>query len=561
MANIVPAEIDAAARRGHAAREIETLELLEMQLSSEYTIYHGVHWASAADRPSIYGEIDFIVIDRLGRAVAIEQKNGEVTASDHDLIKQYPSGAKGVQTQLTRNLNHLRSEFRARHPGRQIDIEHLLYLPDATIAGPPPSSIDPHRIIDARTREQLAARVAEILEAAASAPTARAGTRAAEPCDIHQFLSDLVDIVPSVDAASRLASSHYRQLSGGLGTWARRLELDPHRLRVIGTAGSGKTQLALEELHAARQAGKTALYVCFNRPLADAMRMLAPVPGSCQTFHELCAWTARQRGATIDWSRPGIFEELARSFIQSAPAMHESVDLLIIDEGQDFEAAWAQALLQLVRADGRAFWLEDPSQNLYRREPLALSGWALLRSPVNHRSPHVLVALANALGLTEEPQQAGGAVHGFDPMIHSYVDPESLVAQTSAAVRELVDAGHAPADIAVLAWHGMTSSQVIDQGSLGGLATRRFTRRYTQEGTAILTDGELALDTLFRFKGQAADCVVLTEIDFTEWNEDAKRRLFVGLTRARLKLTLIASTRAEELICERLAHGSRPIAM
>ena len=62
----------------------------------------------------------------------------------------------------------------------------------------------------------------------------------------------------------------------------------------------------------------------------------------------------------------------------------------------------------------------------------------------------------------------------------------------------------------------------------------------------------LQLETLHRFKGQAADCVVITEIDFDAWTEDACRRLFVGLTRARLKVTLVTSQAAARLIGERL---------
>lgn len=553
MANIVPEEIDAAARRGHAAREIETLEMLEQQLSSEYTVYHGVHWARADAGASVYGEIDFIVVDRLGRAIAIEQKNGAVEIGAGDLVKHYPSGAKGLRAQVTRNLNQLRSEYGRRYPGQRLDIDHLLYLPDHVVSGPLPSAIDPARVVDARERDRLAAKIMEILENAATPPASTQGLQPADACDIQQFLSDKVDAAPSVDAVSRLARTHFRRLSGGLATWARQLELEPHRLRVIGTAGSGKTQLALEELRAAKAAGKKALYVCFNRPLADSMRTLAPVPGSCMTFHELGAWVMRQRGEAIDWAAPGIFDRIAQAFIEAAPDMRESVDLLVIDEGQDFEAAWAQALLQLVRPDGRAFWLEDPSQNLYRREPVPLPGWAVLRSPINYRSPHILVTLANALGLTEQPQEAGGAVHGFDPVLLQYTNDEELVRQTSAAVADLIKQGHAPSDIAVLTWRGMNHSKIIGQDALAGHRTRRFTGHYTEDGQAIVTEGELTLDTLFRFKGQAADCIVLTEVDFGEWSEDVKRRLFVGLSRARLRLVVVVSERAERVIHERLS--------
>jgi len=553
MANIVPEEIDAATRRGHAAREIETLELLEQRLPGEYTVYHGVHWARAGESASIYGEIDFIVVDRVGRAIAIEQKNGVVAIGSDDLVKQYASGAKGLRAQVTRNLNQLRSQFGQTHPGQRLDIDHLLYLPDHLVSGPLPSLIDRDRLVDARDRDRLAARIMEILENAVPPPSSAHGLRPADAIDIHQFLSELVDVAPSVDAASRLARTHFRRLSGGLATWARQLELAPHRLRVIGTAGSGKTQLALEELRTAKAADQTALYVCFNRPLADAMRAVAPDPESCMTFHELGAWMIRQRGEAIDWSAPGVFDRIAQALIDAAPEMRESIDLLVIDEGQDFEANWAQALLQLVKPNGRAFWLEDPSQNLYRREPMPLPGWAVLRSPINYRSPHILVTLANALELTEQPQKAGGAIHGFDPVLLQYADTDELVGQTSAAVSDLIKQGHAPSDIAVLTWRGMNHSEIIGLDTLAGQRTRRFTGRYTEGGQAIVTDGELTLDTLFRFKGQAADCVVLTEIDFDEWNEDVRRRLFVGLSRARLTLVLVASEDAERMICERLS--------
>ena len=137
-------------------------------------------------------------------------------------------------------------------------------------------------------------------------------------------------------------------------------------------------------------------------------------------------------------------------------------------------------------------------------------------------------------------------------MLLPYANDEELVRQTSAAVADLVKQGHAASDIAVLTWRGMNHSKVIGQDTLGGQRTRRFTGRYTEDGQAIVTEGELTLDTLFRFKGQAADCVVLTEVDFGEWSEDVRRRLFVGLSRTRLKLVLVAGERADRAICGRL---------
>ena len=560
MARLIPDEIDAAALRGHARRELETLTHLEDALPDTFVVYHGVHWARADERVALHGEIDFIVANPLGRLIAIEQKTGSLEAGETDLIKTYATGARGVRSQLERNLGHLMGEFARRHPGRRLDVDHLLYLPDHRMTGPTPSAIDPDRVVDARDRDRLGARVLELF-AQREIPSSSRDSRGAPPpdaLDVHAFLCDLAQAEPSVDAISALARRHYRRLSGGLATWARRLEVQPQRLRVVGTAGSGKTQLALEELRAAHTAGKRALYLCFNRTLADAMRQAVPVPQNCMTFHELGAQVLRAKDTEIDYTAPGVFDCLARAVIDATPQMADTLDLLIVDEGQDFMPDWGAAIVAWVRAAGRALWLEDPSQNLYRRDPAALAGWAVLRSPVNLRSPHVVVTIINLLGLVDTPLEAGGAVHGFDPELYEYDDGDDPRAQTTAAVTHLLRAGHAPEDIAVISWHGSARSRLVSADRIADVATRRFTGRFTDEGEALMTDGALRLETLFRFKGQAADCIVLTEIDFNDWDEDVGRRLFVGLTRARLRVNLVASRSAARHLTERLSGDASP---
>jgi hypothetical protein len=44
----------------------------------------------------------------------------------------------------------------------------------------------------------------------------------------------------------------------------------------------------------------------------------------------------------------------------------------------------------------------------------------------------------------------------------------------------------------------------------------------------------------------------LTEIDFDEFSQNVKNRLFVGLTRARLMVSLVVSERVEEFFDEML---------
>jgi hypothetical protein len=53
---------------------------------------------------------------------------------------------------------------------------------------------------------------------------------------------------------------------------------------------------------------------------------------------------------------------------------------------------------------------------------------------------------------------------------------------------------------------------------------------------------------VYRFNGRSAPCVILTEIDFEALDEIALRKLFVGATRATMKLMPVPSERAAKVL-------------
>ena len=79
---------------------------------------------------------------------------------------------------------------------------------------------------------------------------------------------------------------------------------------------------------------------------------------------------------------------------------------------------------------------------------------------------------------------------------------------------------------------------------LGASTLRTFSGDYDLFGQPQYSRGEVLLETVYRFKGQAAPAVIFAEIDFETLDEQARRKLFVGATRAMLKLMLVVSERA-----------------
>lgn len=116
-------------------------------------------------------------------------------------------------------------ELGHRFAGRRLDIDHLLYLPDSARDGPLPARINPTPVVDARSRDRRAARIADLLDERPTPSTHRdtGGVEAPDACDVHASWRDLVQVVPRIDAMSQLARVHYTRWSGGLATWTRRL--------------------------------------------------------------------------------------------------------------------------------------------------------------------------------------------------------------------------------------------------------------------------------------------------------------------------------------------------
>ncbi len=230
---------------------------------------------------------------------------------------------------------------------------------------------------------------------------------------IQRFFGDILQLVPDVNALVGEAQTLTTRLSGGLALWARKIECDPFRLRVIATAGSGKTQLAMAVYRDSIAAGRRPLYVCYNRPLADHIALIAPAGGEVAAYHQLGDRLRRARGEPPDFDQPGAFAQIEAALDGHTPDATGCFDELIIDEGQDFQESWANNLMRFLRPGGRAWWLEDPMQNLYGRPSVPLPGWVSLRSDINYRTPKdILDALNRMLPFWGGPE--GGKSVRFD---------------------------------------------------------------------------------------------------------------------------------------------------
>ncbi|MHB8824182.1 MAG: ATP-binding domain-containing protein, partial [Thiobacillus sp.] len=141
---------------------------------------------------------------------------------------------------------------------------------------------------------------------------------------------------------------------------------------------------------------------------------------------------------------------------------------------------------------------------------------------------------------------------GSEVEILTYASHAELMDRTKTAITRGLGAGFKKDSIAVVTYRGREHSIFTPLDKLGPHSIKAFTGQYDLLGSPVYSEGELLIDSVHRFKGQSAPCIVFTEIDFEELDGAALRKLFVGMTRATMKLVLVVSERAAAAMLGRL---------
>jgi hypothetical protein len=547
MAYLVPAIDPGHGLSSKHDKELETLAVLRQQLPSEYTVFHSVHWSlTAADRGRV-GELDFIIVNQSGDILLIEQKNGAISETGGELSKSYDGDHRNVGAQLHRSLDAIRDKLKKLH-GTNVPVryEYLLYFPDHRLKSLNAIGLESTRIVDAPERSNLAKHIQRILPIG--------NPQASEWRErILAFFEDQFCVVPDIHASVTQSEKVFRRLSGTLAEIISNIEMTPLRLRILGTAGCGKSHVAQRCFQQALNKGVRPLLLCFTRPLREKLNALAPRGGMVQTFLGFCSEFLNSIGEQPDFGSQKLGPEFWRAVLDRVSAAEIGPDwkfgFIIVDEGQDFEPEWYEILRLFLQPGGGVVWLEDKDQNVFMKPSVALDDFVNYRANCNYRSPLSIARyIRRALPIQFD---YGNDVEGQGVTLERYGKPEDQVGAVARAVSKLLKDGFRYDQIVVLSCRGVGNSALSNLAKVGLHTVRTFQDRYDLFGNQIMSDGNLTIETIRRFKGQQEAAVLVTDLDPNPGDElRAQRLLFCAMTRATLKLHIFA--RAGNPFCDAL---------
>ena len=535
MARIVPSDVDRLALAGGHAPELETLERLRRELDPDLTVFHSVHWTRESGDRTFWGEADFIIVNRAGRVLVMEQKNGSLDETGGELVKRYRDGASNPVLQVRRSVDNIKGKFRRVH-GREPPLvtDYLVYCPDHRVRSVNAVGLDSSRIVDAAVDHLLVGRIQDLLETDEDEPERRA--------TIEAFLRQSFEIHPDIHARVRHGEQRFAQLSGRLSQLLAGIEMTPLRLRIRGAAGCGKTVMATRFFQDAVERGRRPLLVCFNRQLKERIGASVDGGGLVETWYGLCYRFLEDIGKAPDFRHRndyGAFWSHVQDQVMAAAVPDTWMfDTLIVDEGQDFEPEWFDILRLFARDDADILWLEDPDQGIHRNEPVTLEGFVGFNIRCNYRSPGTIARFIDR-ALPFDFEQANG-LPGLDVGVEVYEDASHQEKLVSRTVSRLLADRFRPEDIVILSMKGIRHACLADRSRVGNHTLRHFSGDYDLLGNQVFTPGQILLESIYRYKGQQAPAIIAVDVESGGGDEDhLQRLLYTMFSRATVRLDVL----------------------
>ncbi len=522
---------------------------LARQLPADYTVLHSVKWLARRGGGLQDGEADFIVAHPQHGILVLEVKGGAI--SRNGPAGKWRSRAQNGKIyevkdpfdQAQRSMRALVDKLGDAPTTRPFTypFARAVAFPDTLVGGTYLGPAAPRElIIDSRDLTNLLPALQRPWATAKGPGPGEAGVAA------------LVDLLQPTFELARpgLAGAILEERAALIRLTEQQFALldflgNHRRVAVSGTAGSGKTLLALEEVRRLARQGFRVLFTCFNKALAAwAREALRQDLGAdmervvVNNYHDLAADFAQRAGITLPADVAALAPDEATRFFQEVLPQHlldalavvsDRFDAVVVDEGQDFADGWWVTLEELLvdPDDGILFVFYDDNQRIFGQRgsyPIPPPHFTLTQNCRTTRRIHEVAATYRTEGT---PTTCPGP-EGRSPVEITVAPGDEITALRKVIHELVVEEGIPLDDIVVLTPRGPKTSRLMEGTRLGN-----FTVTWGDGGPKAVP-----CRSIHAFKGLESPVVILAEPERVH-AESLAPLLHVALTRAQHHLVVL----------------------
>jgi hypothetical protein len=538
--------------------EADVYRALMEQLPKDVLVIHSLAWTYKTRQGQLVeGEADFTVFFENAGFLTIEVKGGGVAYNGtsgmwssidrkgiaHPIKDPFRQARKERFAVLDQIKGH--AEWRKWH-GRRIQAGHAVFFPD----------------LDSRAPLVGPDRPADIIGTKGDLEHLRAWINGAisfwigkEPFDPLGTLGlSLIEAIfcRSIEVRPLLAQTLHAEEQIRIrltAQQARALRILGGRKRAVisGGAGTGKTLLAAEKVRRLAAEGQKVLFLCYNRPLADALRRSISQMSNVQvlTFHQLCesraAQVQREHGRDLLSEAALAYPGADRFNVQmpfalalSNEVLAQKFDAIVVDEAQDFSDEYWFAIEELLKdpKHGALYLFTDPNQALYRRHA---------NLPVKDDPFYLTTNCRNTVYI----HQAAYRYFRGEPTDPPDIEGTELVRITGRSVED--QAAHIAREVSrLVAREGVRPAQVVilvlgrPKNQFYDELAKHSLGKTSGWSIEVHDAGRVLMDTVKRFKGLEA-AIVFLWLPFAPNDVDDREALYVGLSRAKSIIYIVGT--------------------
>ncbi len=472
-------------------------------------------------------EIDFVVLLKENGIAVIEVKGGHITHDGRGWVQSDKRVARYIEpaTQAIVGFHALMNYTSPRWSQLPIRSDWLVAFPHSDIVDPGDPALPMSRIIQ---KSQLP-NILSSLKSCVNANLSRAVPSIPGWVDI--FAKTLMPIASHRVSPEAVLGNNYEFIRNQTHERAILLDQlsDNSRYYVRGPAGSGKTWLAFEQAKKWTGEGLEVALLTYN----DGLTTYFKNKNSELPFEEQISFVGSFNEFAVlihsDVGHPSHHTDVVDRYRDDLLAKaadltsEEKFDAFVVDEAEDFLKSWWEALDLSVRENGRLALFGDDQQQIFGFNSVLPNNLAYFRLNENLRnSQQIAEAISH---LVDRPIIPRGP-HAFDI---EYVISESVVEEADRVVSRLTEVElWNPKEIALLTTkrrHELHKTWI-------DVSTERYWE-YLWIGDYVF------YCTVAGFKGLEKPVVVLAVDGFHE-DADWKDVMYVGISRARDKLIIVA---------------------
>ena len=536
MAKMIPAHQEDF---NNSFGERQVFEALRDGLPNEYTVFHSFRWNKRMQNGRMeWGEADFTVFHPRYGILVIEVKSGGIALENGQWLyvrmdnhQRHPMKDPMEQASRTKfTIKELVDD--ALPEGEYCWAEAAVWFPSLSnrrIIADMPNTYHGETVLT----DWAIANTRQAIEQVYRFYDTERRTRLSDESagKIIRTLAPAFRAVPSLGTVYAEQEHHFLRLTNEQNGLLDYLDEQPTAV-VQGSAGTGKTLLALEKARRLSESGKV-LFLCYNRFLMEELRKKNPaVNVSFYNLPSLVVRNAALSGAPID-------EEITAYLNDYDKIGHWDYRHVIIDEGQDFSDEHLNLLATIAGIQDGAFYIfYDKNQLVQRRELPTWLGQAECRL-VLRRNCRNTQSIATTAGrpIDVEPVLWEKTPSGKTPNFHILHEAGTLTSKLGELIAVYIDAKIPMEQITIL------TAKTEERSALAGVESiGKWPLVSARGGNGIL------FTTARKFKGLESAVIIITDVDAHAFDTPEARNLFyVGASRAKNFLDIVTVLDEEQL--------------